>query len=107
MTDLEATQLCGEAMGLKFLQYEDDSLKGVDNCLFYGEDGCWAPLKNDEHAMALVKRFRLQIDAYDEAWNVAAVDRGAAEVNESLNRAIVYCVAAMQVATTSNTSAKP
>ena len=82
MTDLEITLLCAEAMGYK-----------------PGEHYHWRPLHDDAQAMALVKKFRLNIHAHDEQWKVEEWgDDGAMALHETLNRAICECVAKMQAA---------
>jgi len=127
MSDAELTELCALAMGwkhlgaigvtlppeIKYPSEADERFKGKLWCLSGGNDW-WLdpgghnvcglcsqipdPLHDDAQAMALVKRFRLQIDPHDEQWNVAAVGK-AASLREGLNRAIVECVAKMQQST--------
>lgn len=53
------------------------------------------PLEDDKAALALVKRFRLQIASYREQWNVSEAGRGSSALNDDLNRAIVLCAAGM------------
>lgn len=88
MTDLEMTRLCAEAM----------ELTPLDRCDEFGDDQ-YDPLTDDAQAMALVKRFGLDITRNgptpeDVAWFVDCGSIYAWEPN--LNRAIVTCVAQMQ-----------
>lgn len=118
MTDLEVTALCAEALGWIHLGAVgvDPPKRGEPDppglwCLSGGNDwwinpeghhvcapcsGIPDPLHDDAQAMALVKKFRIQIDPYDDQWNVAIVGKSAA-LTEDLNRAICLCVARMQV----------
>ena len=103
MTDLEMTRLCAEAMGLKQI--------GANNSLFpqaivVTEPSLhvYAPLHDDAQAMAIQKKFGLEIrtewhnpgksTAKLKAWIAYSVDEWASDA--SLNRAIVECVAKMQ-----------
>ncbi len=116
MTDLEITRLCAEAMGLPY------KLGGADNqdwpyeedIVLYDEGSnmwhtMYSPLRNDEWAMALVKKFKLSIiwtDRHLDGWLVRGWYTGrktrralCEEVdNADLNRAICECVAKMQAA---------
>ena len=108
MSDLEITRQCAEAMGLLFrvkengVGNEDVSLDGVD---LYDEGSnmwnrCYSPLQDDAQAMALVKRFGLDIQRYD-GWCVRKSDgHGGGEwyCEDDLNRAIVEYVSKMQAA---------
>lgn len=102
MNDLEATRLCYIAMGdLPVVVEREGTLRfGYENCL----GPPYNPLHQDVFAMALVKRFRLTvISLKDVLWEVRPQLREAEQietVDADLNRAIVYCVAAMQQATT-------
>lgn len=97
------TKLCAEAIGMEYtVGWNGNYLDSVYSLRCYTKDEMAAggidygqrywPLDKDAQAMALVKRFRLQIDPYDDQWNVACVDKSAA-IREDLNRAIVECVA--------------
>ena len=99
MTDLEMTRLCAEAMRIKHITIAD----GV-----YPKG--WAqnqydPLHDDAQAMALVKKFELNIgpdvqgDPAEEGWQVDDYtgDEFTA-FNANLNRAICECVAKIQAA---------
>ena len=62
MTDLELIKRCAEKMGLDVIQCPD-----FEGWWFNGRnDEEYNPLTDDAQAMALVKRFRLEI-----AWNPA------------------------------------
>ena len=82
MTDLEMTKLCAEAMGPS----------GRD-------ERTYDPLHDDAQAMALVKKFQINI-----AWYEVNMPRPTFEPTvymwrkKDLNRAIVECVAKMQAA---------
>lgn len=93
MTDLEMTKLCAEAMGLPTL---DEDYGYFDS---EGSRRSYAPLYNDAHAMALFKKFSLQVSNVAEYWKVWR--RGDSLFDASrhtdLNRAIVECCARMQL----------
>ena len=95
MTDLEATRLCAEAM-----QYTVtvEQLRGRNTSPTVRTNGLiYDPLHDDAQAMALVKRFHLQVEFLQGLWAVSPEKQFDPEVmNESLNAAIVFCVAAMQ-----------
>lgn len=92
MTDLEITRLCAEALGIRVRLWGDTP---ASKCWVYGATVTYAPLHDDAQCMALVKKFRLQIDPHDDRWNVALPDiTGALE--EDLNRAVCKCVAQTQ-----------
>lgn len=106
MTDLEITKLCAEAMGKDIC-----GAKYLDGLhIFTGRANyhtLYDPLHDDAQSMALVKRFRLNIEAIDDgAWLVSneenmdmhgvGVYRSA--VNIELNKCICECVAKMQQA---------
>lgn len=85
MDDLMMTELCAQAMGV--------ALMGSDVPL-------WNPLKDDAQAMALVKKFMLEVDAFSNCVDLPALrdPKGIYTTysDESLNRAIVECIAKMQ-----------
>lgn len=104
MTDLEITQWCAKAMGWRpaGTRKDFDTVKCIPVEQFPG--AChyqYAPLKDDQSAMALVKRFRLGINAYNAEYQVWSQSGkvGAERAGEScafnvdLNRAICECVA--------------
>jgi len=106
MSDLELTKLCAEAMGWSPCGVREDfeSVKALPVAQFPGAPAYqYAPLKSDSSAMALVKKFRLDItnffgsnDNFHE-WSVRGTVAGLeTSVNADLNRAIVECVAKMQ-----------
>lgn len=107
MTDLEMTKLCAKALGFPWTATEHRVIYCPENSYAIP----YNPLHDDAQAMALVKKFRLSIDA--ETW-AAAVDSFNYFVhkwnplvgdwykehgqNPNLNRAIVECVANLQAA---------
>ena len=97
MDDLTATRLCAEAMGEQCVIYAESIPFMLDNGSLYN------PMHDDAQAMALVKRFGLSISTGTpdgDSWLVFkyAVDAAEYEHTTDLNRAIVYCVAAMKQA---------
>ena len=88
MTDLKMIIACAEAMG----KPPHEPL-----AIWEGE-GIYNPLKNDEQAMALVKRFILSVsrEHHGDRWGVGKPWPEA--FNADLNRAIVECVSKMQQA---------
>jgi hypothetical protein len=100
MTDLEMTKLCAEAMGWEFESYSD-SIGQLGRALKDGKTwyAPYWPLTDDAQAMALVKRFRLEIypvgGTNGQNWS-ANGGRHAIGDAKDLNRAIVECVAKMQ-----------
>jgi hypothetical protein len=91
LTDLEMTRLCADALGID---------RALAYCDGYCRPGTFDPLHHDAHAMALVKRFDLEIrPPYTQAnmdWSVRHFKTRSR--NLDLNRAIVECVASMQAA---------
>ena len=106
MTDLEITRLCAEAMKITYEiggeNDDGDALVWIDkrrNGLEY------TPLHDDAQAMALVKRFGLNItghsidDGSTEPWCVwLPRSLGGVVEAEDLNRAICECAAKTQAA---------
>jgi hypothetical protein len=102
MTDLEMTKLCAEAMGIPHKISTDrrtgafvEIIKESDP----GNGGEFDPLHDDAQAMALVKKFRLEIlpdDLID--FRVRPIEMNICTSSDDLNRAIVECVAKMQKA---------
>lgn len=82
MTDLELTKLCADAMGLT--SWHDKSY-------------WYEPLTNDSQAMALVKKFKLDIEWMGTDTDLWRVEY--AHSDESLNRAICKCIAVKQAHT--------
>ena len=105
MTEYEITVLCAEAMELDphvirnvVQRYSESGIYVVD---VWGDDGfsTYDPLKDNAQAMALVKRFGLQIIARlinPFFWCVVDVNENFDAESEDLNRAICECVAKMQ-----------
>ena len=100
MTDLEMTKLCAEAMGdlPAMVEHEGEMRFGYASCMGPAYD----PLHNDAQAMALVKKFGLAIQPpyFDmkAGWHVWKEPRpNCTAIGHDLNRAIVECVAKMQV----------
>lgn len=91
MSDKEMTVLCAEAMGLPV----DELMKE------WPYNRPFDPLNLDSQAMALVKKFHIEIK-HDVLWEVFNPNHGSygygagSAANEDLNRAIVECVARMQ-----------
>ena len=106
LTDLEATQLCAEAMGIAAHENDDGAIRFLESGIHYRK---YQPLTDGAQAMALVKRFKIDIepmfDGEEGEWQASqwAKDRNG-RINKhchtDLNRAIVYCAAAVQQATT-------
>lgn len=109
MTDLEITKLCAEAMGLlvyypfggcpyiRWTRWFDRDTSDEDGAL-----KSYQPLDDDTQAMALVKKFHLDISAghgFDGGvFRVRRFTEGVAAESTDLNRAICECVAKMQKA---------
>src|SRR5690242_4069154 len=99
VTDLEMTRLCAEAMfhnaPIHIMRDEgQDSV--VVSTLDWG--GLYDPLNDDAQAMALVKRFKPYIGHVGDKLTAFIHAREPIRPHESLNRAIVECVAKMQAA---------
>ena len=95
MTDLEITKLCAEAMGVDFSKGF-----GTITCKECGEIGIpYDPLHDDAQAMALVKKFNLQIQSpaidgeHWHCWKFKAPNHTG--LSKDLNHAICECVAKM------------
>ena len=88
MTDLEITRLCAEAMGY---EYSDGS---GTICVSKAGVGNYDPLHDDAQAMALVKKFRLEVQDCGK-WFVSE-HQNADAFEDDLNRAICLTVARMQ-----------
>lgn len=92
MTDLELTKKCAEAMGYEVLGFEGNSIHHYWR-LGPGFMTDYDPLNNDAQAMALVKRFNLNMSSCaGQPWSVWP-NALAETVHADLNRAIVECVA--------------
>jgi len=99
MTDLEMTKLCAEAMEIGGKWHEANGKLHIYEGKLHGDYG---PLTDDAQAMALVKRFNIQLAKSlptpkhegGEFWFASI--RGKDAMSTCLNRAIVECVAKMQ-----------
>ena len=92
MTDLEITRACAEAMGYTKWSAHFGEMPG-----FTKETGVYDPLHDDAQAMALVKRFRLEVycePEHDNLW-LCNEHHGEASMHVDLNRAICFCVSKM------------
>ena len=97
MTDLEITKLCAEAMGFKANIAADGASVMISHRISQWTE--YDPLHDDAQAMALVKKFQLDIiRGKDEHGtdNVLVSSRKSHAYNSNLNRAICECVAKMQ-----------
>ena len=95
MTDIDMTRLAAEAMGTRVEQYGLEA-RNADS----GEP--YWPLHDDAQAMALVKRFKLNIGQLSGGAIQVFTAFDAGHIYQSdgtdLNRAIVECVAKLQAA---------
>lgn len=102
MTDLEATRLCAEAMGIHGVHEWEGKIYGRRPYYMLGLPSLYDPLHDDAQCMALVKRFGLDMEWFFGFSPVPAVivsgGKFASEKTCDLNRAVVYCVAKMQAA---------
>ncbi len=102
MDDLTITRLCAEAMGYAVTPHANR--KHSPDLMWVANGGNWNPLHDDAQAMALVKRFLLDIRSYPDFvdghhWIVVSalvMTRQDTTVVADLNRAICECVARMQ-----------
>ena len=103
MTDLEMIKRCAKKFG--FEPYEDQSQWKLEAPAIACKLGTWSgecivynPLTDDAQAMALVKKFEINIgpDVKDVfGWTASDYDGSGEVFNTDLNRAIVECVARM------------
>jgi hypothetical protein len=102
MNDLEMTRLCAEAMGLRIVDDFSDchpSVSGVEIEISPRIASTrYDPLHNDAQAMALAKRFKLNIGQLSDGkfCKVFVMEPYAEGESTDLNRAICECVAKMQ-----------
>ena len=116
MTDLEITRACARAMGYVGLKPLRELCPWMEaSCALYDpsslEDGqptfVFDPLHDDAQAMALVKKFHLQINIWNELstarglleagwWRVDSQSQNVTARHGDLNRAICECVAKMK-----------
>ena len=115
MTDLEITKLCAEAMGWRPAKERDDfdvvkaiQVEQFPHAPYYQ----YAPLKDGSSALALVKKFRINLNYGWDKWHAYGWDRWHAShgygnsfgESRDLNHAICECVAKMQKAKTKETA---
>ena len=105
MDDLTATRLCAEAMGI---EVNMRPIRGTIMRHWYMKGHVeteYNPLYDDAQAMALVKKFKMTVcwtNAIYGLWRARVWYEGKTGAigeefdNDDLNRAIVYCVSAMQ-----------
>ena len=109
MTDLEITKLCAQAMGFTaetnwgpICQIRVDHGVGIHlrfgntTSSYFTQD--YNPLHDDAQAMALVKKFCIEIHCRTDrnGWYAGLVESDGMTPNVDLNRAICECVAKMQ-----------
>jgi len=101
MTDLEATRLCAKAIGGRYDTHPDGIGRFIPSTAHPAQNifafDRYDPLHDDAQAMALVKRFSLDIEAPyigQPNWMVAHENGGGCDPD--LNRAIVMCVATIR-----------
>ena len=104
MTYLEITKLCAEAMGfgnLAMTPFTDS--QGRQRLVLENGKTYW-PLHDDAQAMALVKKFGIEIHCRTDrnGWYVGIIESDGMVPHVDLNRAICECVAKMQKAKVSN-----
>lgn len=106
MTDLEITRLCAESIGSYFIgewskatppQFSSSlavQYSAADKFINYD------PLHDDAQAMALVKKFGVEIHCRRDrnGWYASIVEGKGMTPHADLNRAICECVAKMQEA---------
>lgn len=102
MTDIEVTRLCAEAMDYKIVKTNWYSPASGEALWIDEIQQTYRPLSDDTQAMALVKKFKLDITHAWKGDDVVYKVRGTIagwEVEPhpgDLNRAICECVAKMQ-----------
>lgn len=100
MNDSELTKLCADAMRITVV--EDGPQSEPPENWLYQADGEWKhydPLNDDAQAMALVKKFELEIGWYRDgraSVNFHNVEGPNWVDGDTLNRAICECAAKMQ-----------
>lgn len=92
--DLALAKACAERMGLRY-----DGGDFTDGSI-YADYGVYDPLHDDTQAMALVKRFRLDILDMRGAWSARFShdddgEKWSMAEDANLNRAICLCVASI------------
>lgn len=105
MTDLELTKVCADRMGITVQLISKPEFSYAEHpyyCIPTLSDApnpIYDPLHNDVQAMAMVKRLKLSV-GFNGGWVCMAADeRGmiisGAFHHETINRAIVECVASL------------
>jgi len=100
--DLEMTRLCAEAMGVPLTREMLHLASGAR-----WTERIYDPLRDDAQAMALVKRFEIDLSARRNCASVFVGPPGqmkrfnSEEDCDTINRAIVQCVAKMRADKTS------
>lgn len=103
MTDLEITRMCAKAMGLETVDVwghphiRHSKWYDRDTSDEHGALKAYNPLTDDAQAMALVKRFGLNI-SYHYGKNIVRVSDGLTiktPYRDNLNKAICECVVKM------------
>lgn len=108
MTDYEMTKHCAEILGLGYVRPCEENPRAIEYNADPNESAwmIYCPLDEDGEALELVKRFDLAIDTMAErslGWCVWPSDDALLDdsdrkaIDVSLNRAIVKCVAKVQV----------
>lgn len=103
MTDLEMTRWCADAVGL--VGYAANGRHLFKGSYAAGTYEMYDPLRDDEQAMALLRKCELSLCAPspdDKRWYVLKIwtsdSRTISAHDENLSRAIVECVSRMQSA---------
>lgn len=108
MTDLEMTKLCAQAMD--FPETRHPLNIPITPPAIYIEGGFfYSPLRDDAQAMALLRKFPMDVfaDRGTPFWRVriAADHNKGYAMADDINRAIVECVAMLQVDRTAQETA--
>lgn len=102
MTDLEIVRACAMAADLSCYEVSDNEPRhSIRLSGSHSPENEYWPLENDAQAMALVKKFKLNISSWGTGLFTVWDQRGFNERYESnhyndLNRAICECVSKMQ-----------
>lgn len=107
MTDLEMLQLTAQAMGFESWIHESDTVWALDKSKEVEVLYLWNPLVSDAQAMMLCKRFMLDVDFFAGSAMLPTCstsfpppdhkpNRCEAYSDESINRAIVQCIATLK-----------
>ena len=103
MTDLEITRFCAGAMEFKpDVRAKYRSLDSEFNGIWVNDGSlAYDPLHDDAQAMALVKKFELELmspASGNGGWKASDIDSDTYARSTDLNRAICECVAKMGAA---------